>query len=147
MVCGSQCSKMRRQGKSCVYSVILCKAKRFQESFGQSESWGWLLALCGEFGGDHQWSTLAIHVCWEAQLCTSPWLAPGMEHECNSPPCLQHTILCSSHPENGLGWSAEVGDVKKVSVLSASVTAWFQKHEWFCFHVKMGKFTLLNAVF
>lgn len=47
-----------------------------------------------------------------------PWPAAGMEYECNSPLCLQHTILCSSHPENALGWPAEVGDVEKVSILS-----------------------------
>lgn len=55
-------------------------------------------------------------LCAEKHMC--PWLAAGMEHECNSPLCLQHIILCSSHPENALGWPGGVGDVKKVCILS-----------------------------
>lgn len=60
-------------------------------------------------------------VCSEAQLSMCPPLAPGEEDESNSWLCLQYTILYSLHPDNALGWPAEVGDVTKVSVFSCKI--------------------------
>lgn len=167
MVCGSQCSKMRRQWKSCEYLVILLdwkpcggprwlaldpgftdkdKSKRWEALFFS----GQMSTQCNTTWSSAKPSFFRNHlgrlsVGLVANTLWRVWGRPSVAHPCHpcrhrqcaekhssahvlgshqgwsmsvTPYCLQHTILCSSHPENALGCPAEVDDVKKMFILS-----------------------------